>query len=200
MILKLGKKKSLTARDISLYKRTLTNLLDKFVTKEDRRILRSLSDLYGSIYRDITDLYNVHSKTPRTKIAKEIVFPWSGMTYSDRIRGNADKVYRKLVDVPLKKMRMKDVGLDEVLESINTIMDKFEKQHELLQNVEQEHAVNMASQLAFKKCGIRTVVWYTRLDERVCEICGNLHGQEFEVGNVPRIPAHPHCRCRLVTK
>lgn len=90
--------------------------------------------------------------------------------------------------------------LDEVLDTMDKLFDKAQKGHKLLQQVEGEHAVNMASNLAYKKAGIKQLIWYTRQDERVCATCGELHGQVFNVDRVPTIPAHPHCRCRLVIK
>jgi hypothetical protein len=47
---------------------------------------------------------------------------------------------------------------------------------------------------------ILTSTWYTELDERVCDICGPLHGTGPEVyGEVSTDgpPAHPRCRCWL---
>ena len=41
-------------------------------------------------------------------------------------------------------------------------------------------------------------VWNTRLDERVCPICGPLHGKRFPVWGEQfplGPPAHPFCRC-----
>jgi len=42
--------------------------------------------------------------------------------------------------------------------------------------------------------------WWTATDERVCDVCGPLHGQtaalgeEFE-GGIAAPPVHPSCRC-----
>jgi hypothetical protein len=48
--------------------------------------------------------------------------------------------------------------------------------------------------------GLKTrEIWYTLLDERVCDICGPLHGQPDSVWGAEFIdgpPAHPNCRCR----
>jgi hypothetical protein len=38
-------------------------------------------------------------------------------------------------------------------------------------------------------------IFWTRYDERVCPVCGPLHGQEFREGQGPHPPLHAHCRC-----
>lgn len=45
--------------------------------------------------------------------------------------------------------------------------------------------------------------WYTVVDDRVCDICGPLHGMTSSLQNpdfdgIPAPPAHPGCRCRIV--
>lgn len=42
---------------------------------------------------------------------------------------------------------------------------------------------------------IRGERWMSALDHRTCEICAGLDGQEFELGEGVREPAHPGCRC-----
>jgi hypothetical protein len=46
-----------------------------------------------------------------------------------------------------------------------------------------------------------TRIWYTLLDERVCPVCGPLHGKtetEWAVQYPAGPPAHPGCRCAVV--
>lgn len=47
---------------------------------------------------------------------------------------------------------------------------------------------------AFKAVGIKRVVWNTEDDDRVCEDCGPLDGQVFDIDAVPPKP-HWGCRC-----
>lgn len=49
---------------------------------------------------------------------------------------------------------------------------------------------------------VNQVRWYTVVDDRVCVICGGLHGttsdaQEPDFGGIDAPPAHPGCRCRI---
>jgi len=38
----------------------------------------------------------------------------------------------------------------------------------------------------------------TRADERVCAICGPLHGKIYAAGTGPQPPLHPNCRCKRI--
>lgn len=45
-------------------------------------------------------------------------------------------------------------------------------------------------------------VWATEMDDRVCDICSDLEGEEWDIDDpsivIPRQDTHPHCRCRLL--
>lgn len=49
---------------------------------------------------------------------------------------------------------------------------------------------------AYKDAGVKTVIWVTEEDERRCNECMELHGQEFPINEVPPKP-HYGCRCWL---
>ncbi len=55
--------------------------------------------------------------------------------------------------------------------------------------------------VADKVDGVKTIIWHTRLDERVCPICSPLHGVKLGRDGTFRgfrsPPAHPRCRCTL---
>lgn len=58
---------------------------------------------------------------------------------------------------------------------------------------------SMARQEIFKKLGITKYQFFTKVDERRCDVCGSMHGlifpiSAFEVG-VTASPLHPRCRC-----
>jgi SPP1 gp7 family putative phage head morphogenesis protein len=58
---------------------------------------------------------------------------------------------------------------------------------------------SMARRMIFRQLGISKYQFYTKADERTCEICGSMHGlifpvSAYEVG-VTASPLHPRCRC-----
>lgn len=48
--------------------------------------------------------------------------------------------------------------------------------------------------VAYRTAGVNEVEWYTARDDRVCPVCGPLHGERYGVGTT-KPPAHPRCRC-----
>ena len=53
----------------------------------------------------------------------------------------------------------------------------------------------------YKDAGVKTVEWYTALDERSedCDICSTQHGVEYTLKESHGlIPAHPNCRCVFI--
>ena len=62
-----------------------------------------------------------------------------------------------------------------------------------------QYAINFTDEAvvqAYKDAGVKTVIWVTEEDERRCNECMELHGQEFPINEVPPKP-HYGCRCWL---
>lgn len=45
--------------------------------------------------------------------------------------------------------------------------------------------------------GVKRVKWFTQVDERRCPDCKSMHGNVYDIDNVPPKP-HRNCRCYLV--
>lgn len=58
------------------------------------------------------------------------------------------------------------------------------------------NTVDRARLDAFKAVGIKKVQWHTEEDEKVCETCGPMDGQVYQIDKVPPKP-HINCRCWL---
>lgn len=59
-----------------------------------------------------------------------------------------------------------------------------------------DNSVFYARLQAFRDAGVEKVMWNTQRDERVCEECGPMDGEIFNIENVPN-PPHWGCRCWL---
>ena len=106
-------------------------------------------------------------------------------------------------------------GLDEG-EALNDIrkrvqeLSAFDKaRSQVIARTETTRAQNFASVTAWGESGlVESKILYTALDERVDDICADLHGQEFaldenvdpgnDYGKVDGPPIHPNCRCTLL--
>lgn len=60
------------------------------------------------------------------------------------------------------------------------------------------YAVNQGTLIRYSQAGVRRVRWLTGIDERSCPTCEDLHGNEYDIGSEPPIPAHVACRCTVV--
>lgn len=77
-----------------------------------------------------------------------------------------------------------------------------ERRAKLIAATEVTSAFTRGNEAAYRESGVvGEVEWYTARDERVCPICGRLHGTRVRLGElfegVYKPAAHPGCRCRL---
>lgn len=91
-------------------------------------------------------------------------------------------------------------------DDIQTVLKQLDKRFMSIENVlkklvltESTAIGSLARRDIFKELGVEKYRFYTRADERTCEICGSMHGLVFpmsayEVGQTAS-PLHPRCRC-----
>ena len=89
--------------------------------------------------------------------------------------------------------------IDDVIKQLDKRFNSIEKVLDTLVLSESTAIGSMARRLAFRELGINKYQFFTRADERTCEVCGGMHGltfpiSAFEVG-VTASPLHPRCRC-----
>ena len=60
-------------------------------------------------------------------------------------------------------------------------------------------ASNWGAEQGYKESGVvEKVEWFAALDERLCPICDDLHGNLYPLGSGYRPPAHVNCRCVIL--
>ena len=60
-------------------------------------------------------------------------------------------------------------------------------------------ASNWGAEEGYRETGlVETIEWFAALDERLCPICDDLHGEEFSLNAGYRPPAHVNCRCIIL--
>ncbi|HIH03789.1 MAG TPA: minor capsid protein [Methanoregulaceae archaeon] len=68
---------------------------------------------------------------------------------------------------------------------------------ETIARTETMYAVNQGTLIRYSQAGIARVKWLTGIDGAECVDCNELHGQEFDIDDVPDLPQHPRCRCTV---
>ena len=79
-----------------------------------------------------------------------------------------------------------------------TVFKTAQQRLELITRTETLRAHNQGRLKFFDTINIRRVKWMAVGDERTCPICGGLDGKEYNIDDLPPIPAHPACRCTTV--
>lgn len=104
---------------------------------------------------------------------------------------------RLALDLKLGFVQQKD--LDEVLEQLHDRFSTMETVLTALAITETTGIGSLARLAIMKELGIGQYRFYSRPDERRCEVCGDMHGRVFSMSEyepgVTASPMHPRCRC-----
>ena len=71
---------------------------------------------------------------------------------------------------------------------------------DVLANQVRQYADNItigARLQAFSDAGVEYVRWVAEIDDRTCKECWDRDGRIYRIDEVPMIPSHYHCRCRI---
>lgn len=122
-------------------------------------------------------------------------------TWDGRLDGYEDR-WVLLLNNDLKTAFHTGNDVDDMVDDYNI---RFDSMGRVLRKflITETTAVNMlARREALKKQGIEKYRWYTRMDERVCAECGELHGITFPASayqlGVTVPPKHEFCRCFIL--
>lgn len=187
----------------------------KWASDSDHR--RRLTVLLISINENFSDLQSnltPEFKTMLTKvISKESKFfnedvdeekvintPWGvdEETWLERLEADVI-LWCAYIANDIKQSLLKRKTLEEVLKQLDKRFVSMSYVLEKLGLTESTAIGSIARQVIFRELGISKYQFYTREDERTCEVCGSMHGlifpiSAFEVG-VTASPLHPRCRC-----
>jgi SPP1 gp7 family putative phage head morphogenesis protein len=112
----------------------------------------------------------------------------------DQLKEQLKRGYIMGDSIPEIAKRLRDTKLKK------GVWPTVEKRAEVIARTEIIRASNQGALAVYRQYDVKRVRWLTALDERVCRICGPLHGKVFPIDNIPfgGPPAHPRCRCFIV--
>jgi len=82
---------------------------------------------------------------------------------------------------------------------IQSVLDMPQWRAQMIAQTELANAYNRNLLLAYNEIGTQWVTWLAIVDSRTCPICSGRNGMTYPLNSVPTIPAHPNCRCTLVS-
>lgn len=119
-------------------------------------------------------------------------------TWQDRLEDDI-ALWGAYILMDIKQAFLKRKSIDDVLVKLDKRFATMEYVLTTLGLSESTAIGSMTRRRIFQQLGIGKYQFYTKADERTCEVCGSMHGlifpiSAYEVG-VTASPLHPRCRC-----
>lgn len=189
----------------------------KWVGNDDHRrrltvLLMYISEHFDELQGDLTPEFK---KMLEGVIGKEIKFfdvksediadkplnePWGTdeKTWFDRLKDDI-ALWCAYILMDVKQACHRGSHIDDVIAKLNKRFKYINYVLETLGLSESTAVGSMARRMIFHQLGIGKYQFYTKADERTCDVCGSMHGlifpiSSYEVG-VTASPLHPRCRC-----
>ncbi|MDN5413962.1 MAG: minor capsid protein [Lactococcus raffinolactis] len=137
---------------------------------------------------------NVLNKSAIDELIKR---PWHDANFSDRIWKNKAQLINSLKS-ELTNGIIQGKSIYEVANTIDGRLDVGRSQTQRLVRTEYMHALNQGQIESYRAKGYSKLKWLATMDDKTSKICRKLNRKEFDIENLPDIPAHPNCRCTMV--
>ena len=175
------------------------DVLTLFISTEFDSLFGKLSPRFEAMLNDVIakdgDFFDVDMEV--YELTEE---EWStdDATWRERLEDDI-AIWCVYIATGIKQSIHQQRNIDDVLKWLTKRFESMESVLDKLALTESTAVGSMARRRAFKALGINKYQFYTRADERTCEVCGSMHGLVFpisayEVG-VTASPLHPRCRC-----
>lgn len=113
-------------------------------------------------------------------------------TYQDAWWAQLENTTREGLRTAIAAAAQDGTGTPGVIEAIEPLFG--ERRARLIGVTETTRLYGRGAQATFRASGLRSWMWQTDEDDRVCEECDALDGEEFSMDE-EFDPAHPDCRC-----
>lgn len=164
-----------------------------------RETVLTLQRAYKETFSSVTEMLDgdSHWGVQNEEMLKSVLnTKWEGNNFSSRIWENTEKLSQRIkadVTTAIVQGTGKDTLVKNIMRDYNVGFSKADR----LVRTETMHAINQAQLDTYAKEGVEEVEWNAGFDERMCDICGSMHGRKYKIGEAPTL-MHPNCRCTLV--
>lgn len=131
-------------------------------------------------------------------VQRAINTPIDGKTYSERIWENTDELANRIYNDVLECIRT-GKRPNHIIKQIKDDYGVTAYQAKRLFHTELAKVVGDAQLQVYRESGVVDKVKYmATLETNTCDRCAALDGKLFNLGDAPKIPQHPNCRCCLI--
>ena len=135
------------------------------------------------------------------KIKQAVSKPWryDGKTFSDSIWENKEKLKYSL-ERTLTQGIIRGSAPRKIAEAIAKETGRELYAAKRLVLTESAKMAEKASEEGYRELGVKEIEIVVALDERTCEVCGEMDGKHFPLDKAKGLtpPFHPNCRCTTV--
>lgn len=178
----------------------LAHELELLGDKQARLYSRRFMEHWQTVYKNIAMPAGAAFTQYDNEQARQMINAiWcaDGQSWSNRIWKNTDRLQQALND----GLTASIIAGDNPDKLKQNLMEQFGVSYnraDALVRTEMAHIQTAAAEQRYKDAGIEKVQVWAKEDERLCEICGELHEKVYKVGEALPIPAHTKCRCCIV--
>ena len=182
------------------HRRRLTALL-LYVNENFDELRIELTPKFKEMLKDVIGkeikFFDVENENIADKPLNE---PWGTdeKTWLDRLEDDI-AIWCAYILFEVKQAFHKRSHIDTLIARLNKRFKSMESLLTTLGLSESTAVGSMSRRMIFQQLGIGKYQFYTKADERTCEVCGSMHGlifpiSAYEIG-VTASPLHPRCRC-----
>ena len=146
-------------------------------------------------YANSQEIYAGKTITVLTPLINRFVFQW----LQNRIEWAADEL-GNVTETALRDLLMgayaQGLSVDQIAQELTSSFVFSDSRAQMIARTETIAASVQGDIYGMKDAGVRSATYFAAEDERTCEACSDMDGEEFEIDDCEGvIPLHPSCRC-----
>ena len=189
-------------------KMQIDNQIEALAAYKEQGLNKTLGEIFEeNYYRNIFDVQQMMGEGTAfaildgRRIMQAISKPWryDGKTFSDSIWENKEKLKYSL-ERTLTQGIIRGSAPRKIAEAIAKETGRELYAAKRLVLTESAKMAEKASEEGYKELGVKEIEIVVALDERTCEVCGEMDGKHFPLDKAEGLtpPFHPNCRCTTV--
>ena len=162
--------------------------------------LNFLINAYQSSYHESGEVLGMNtsfSMPPKQAIIEAINYPWSGDMWSNRVWTNVEAINKQIEQLVVRAL-MTGEGDKDIAKLINRdlvmVGQKIKYVTERIIRTEMARVNYVADVKCWKDLGVTKVQFLAYIDSDTSDFCRKHNDKIYELGQEPKLPAHPHCR------